>query len=347
MNNELSAALMVTTAIAFAVVAGVLLSSPSNDNTSPPVTHTQPALAMSESNVENITAIPQDTVVNTPTASISQTAAMFDSIEFTEQPPIQTTDRLFSATPSPMPSIVPSSTATSTSTATMTITPTPTYTSTSVPSPSRTPMPEETSGILPTSTATLSPLTIISLTPSTCSGLSGWVGYVVAPGNTLFSIARATGTSVPELLAVNCLDNASRIFVGDIIFVPQLPTSLLQAPNMSSSHSDSQVENVLGCRNPGVNIQSPLANSTVTGLITIIGSAIWPEFGYFKIEVRLDGASTYNFISRQDIPIPSGHLGVVDSSLFGAGLHWIRLTVVDATGNIPDGATCVIPLIFE
>jgi hypothetical protein len=82
-------------------------------------------------------------------------------------------------------------------------------------------------------------------------------------------------------------------------------------------------------------------------VLTIVGSAIWPDFGYYKLEVRIDQASSYNFISRSDEPVQSGVLGMIDTGVFNSGLHWIRLVVVDATGNVRDGATCVVPMIFE
>ena len=72
---------------------------------------------------------------------------------------------------------------------------------TSSPRPSSTPAP------------TLEP------TPS-CSIRTDWPTVTVAQGETLFSIAQRTGSSVTELTAANCLQNANAIQTGQQLHVP-------------------------------------------------------------------------------------------------------------------------------
>lgn len=55
-----------------------------------------------------------------------------------------------------------------------------------------------------------------------CGPPIGWVTYIVKPGDTLSSIARATGTTVEMLKFANCLVS-DVIKAGQPLFVPRLP----------------------------------------------------------------------------------------------------------------------------
>ena len=102
--------------------------------------------------------------------------------------------------------IFPSMTATpsSTPTQTATDTPTPTYTSTATPTDTSTP------------TNTPSP------TPTQCVPQYYWPVYAVQGGDTLYSIASLTGSTVAELMRANCL-LGTRINIGQKLYVPRLP----------------------------------------------------------------------------------------------------------------------------
>jgi hypothetical protein len=81
-------------------------------------------------------------------------------------------------------------------------------------------------------------------------------------------------------------------------------------------------------------------------MIPLLGSATLPNFWYYRIEVRPDSATVYNFYARSESPVVDGILGTIDSSIFGPGKHWVRLSVVDATGGIQESAVCAVLLIF-
>jgi hypothetical protein len=75
-------------------------------------------------------------------------------------------------------------------------------------------------------------VTPISLTPvgpgaggtgGACPPPSGWVAYVIVAGDTLGDLAEATGTTVDALVRANCLADASRINVGQTIYLPVDP----------------------------------------------------------------------------------------------------------------------------
>ena len=63
-----------------------------------------------------------------------------------------------------------------------------------------------------------------------CGPPSGWVIYIVRPGDTLYSLSRIYGVSVSQIQAANCLGNGNRIFAGQQLWVPfllPLPTATL------------------------------------------------------------------------------------------------------------------------
>ncbi len=82
----------------------------------------------------------------------------------------------------------------------------------------------------PTNTATLEPIPIPSAMPTSpptaqptpCGPPPGWPAYTIQAGDTLFSIAYNTGTSVDQLKLANCLVGDT-IYAGQALFVPFAP----------------------------------------------------------------------------------------------------------------------------
>nr|WP_290665832.1 hypothetical protein [Ardenticatena sp.] len=93
------------------------------------------------------------------------------------------------------------------------------------------------------------------------------------------------------------------------------------------------------CPNPGVRILSPGMNQSVSGNVAIIGTANIPNFQFYKVEFApgeqpADSAwSVIGDVVRQ--PVENGVLATWPAGAFPAGTYWLRLTVVDITGNFP------------
>jgi LysM repeat protein len=73
-----------------------------------------------------------------------------------------------------------------------------------------------------TPTATQTPTNTDLPTVTSCVMRFDWLTYRVKRGDTLFSIAVATGSTVRELMDANCL-TSDRIFAGQLLYVPRLP----------------------------------------------------------------------------------------------------------------------------
>jgi LysM repeat protein len=172
----------------------------------------------------------------------------------------------------------------------------------------------------------------------------------VQRGNTLFSIARAVDSTVRVLQVANCLADPDVIFVGMALFVPTLPTSrvVTSVPRTPSvgEPGNRPAYSVEGCTYRGVQIISPTIGQSVSGAFTVRGTAALDNFWYYRIEVRPHTDQVYRFISRSETQVNNGDLGQIDTSIFGDGLHWIRVTVVDITGGV-NVSPCAIPVIFR
>lgn len=93
-----------------------------------------------------------------------------------------------------------------------------------VMTPTSAPTNTETQTPTSTPTSTVTPTASFTVTPSplSCTPWTHWLTYVVQSGDTLYSLAQDTGTTVEELMLANCLyDN--RIYVGQILYVPRFP----------------------------------------------------------------------------------------------------------------------------
>jgi hypothetical protein len=201
-------------------------------------------------------------------------------------------------------------------------------------------------GIIPTPppSPTVPPLNQASRTPSSCQLPQGWTSYTVQAGNTLFAISLATNSSIDELRAANCIENIDNIQAGDIIFVPRAPLRPV-ATLVPSGIRDGL--RAIGCQNSNVIISNPISAQHLNGTFTVYGTAARSDFLYYKIEIRPDAASIYNFYLDSHNQVTNGSLGEINSELFGSGLHWLKLTVVDQSASIPADATCEIPVIFD
>ena len=163
----------------------------------------------------------------------------------------------------------------------------------------------------------------------------------------MFSIALATGSTVGALRDANCLLNVDDIITGDRLYVPRLPDGVVVTGVPGYTPLPPEIAanlTPIGCSDSDARIDAPYAGQTVSEIFTVFGTASLDNFGYYKIEVRPAYSDVYNFYARYDLPVTGGALAQINTSLSENGLHWIRLTVVDNTGNFPE--PCAIPVIF-
>jgi hypothetical protein len=188
----------------------------------------------------------------------------------------------------------------------------------------------------------------IELTPAEaqagCALPPGWTTYTVQLGDTLFAIAEATGSSLVDLLTVNCIESEDEVRDGMVLFVPRLPAALVPTAAPTNALIPFNDLRLVGCEQPGAQIISPTVGQEVGGIFDVYGSASIPNFTVYLIEVRPASARNYSVYSFSQTPVTAGSLGTINTRFFGSGLHFIRLAVAD-TGGVP--LTCVVPVIFR
>lgn len=92
------------------------------------------------------------------------------------------------------------------------------------------------------------------------------------------------------------------------------------------------------CPNPGVNITWPEVNAHVGGVVEIRGTAKIENFWYYKIEFAAEAnPSDWHWIGPDDgkNPVEGAVLLTWNTAGHSPGAYFLRLTVVDETGNYP------------
>ena len=91
------------------------------------------------------------------------------------------------------------------------------------------------------------------------------------------------------------------------------------------------------CQDPNIKIASPLPGAVVAGRVAIQGTANHGRFQFYKVEFGQGEEPTawhvINDIHRA--PVVNGTLETLDTTVLPNGVYWLKLTVVDQTGNFP------------
>ena len=280
----------------------------------------------------------QQVIAEQPTKSITLQSTTFEAQAVNVTPTVIV--QVASATP-----FVPTATPLPTLSPTFTVTPVPPTQIVSV-----TPSPTVTVGT--TATVEVSSSTEIIQTEP-CTRPQGWADYTVQRGNTLFSIARSVSSTVRILADVNCLADADAITTGQVIFIPFLPSQPIQTTTPSANSGNTNANTVAiplsggSCPSANVSITSPSSGAVLSGTFTVYGTARQngEPFQYYRLEIRPAFSEVYNFVDSKTVQVVNGVLGSINAKRFGNGAHYLRLTVVNNTGNYPD--ECIIPVVFN
>ena len=97
---------------------------------------------------------------------------------------------------------------------------------------------------LPAGYLLLVPPVPATVTVIPCGPPIGWVrAYIVQPGDNLFRISISYGTTVPQLQRANCMGSSITIFVGQRLWVPNVPTrtpGVTIVPDLPTATNTSQ-----------------------------------------------------------------------------------------------------------
>jgi murein DD-endopeptidase MepM/ murein hydrolase activator NlpD len=176
-----------------------------------------------------------------------------------------------------------------------------------------------------------------------------WIGYVIQPGNTMFGLARRFDSTVDALAETNCLDDPDNITAGQILYVP--PGSDVE-PDEEISPEVTPVAGGTGsvasgtyssfnCDNLAFTITTPRPGTILRGTFAVYGTATHPNFQFYRLQISGSGTDPADFatLNVYQQPVSDGELGTVNTGAFAPGDYWLRLTVVDNTGNYPPECT--------
>lgn len=115
------------------------------------------------------------------------------------------------------------------------------------------------------------------------------------------------------------------------------PTATPQAPAVASAPA---------CNDPRAFIASPGNGQSVSGVVSVTGTATHDAFQFYKIEAapgaNADGGFVYQ--GGGSAPVQNGQLLAWDTNALGGGAWTLRLIVVDQTGNFPDPCTVTVTI---
>jgi murein DD-endopeptidase MepM/ murein hydrolase activator NlpD len=188
-------------------------------------------------------------------------------------------------------------------------------------------------------------------TPSVtgCTTPEDWIPYVIQRGDTLFGLSRRFGLTVSELASANCIEDPDNITAGQFLFVPPgsnvtpVPPAVALTPVVRPPGDYPS----FNCDNPAATITQPLPGTVLRGAFAVYGTATHPNFQFYRLQVSGSGTDDADFATLQvyTTQVYNGQLGTVNASAFAPGDYWLRLTVVDITGNyLPQ---CTVRVRFE
>lgn len=99
-----------------------------------------------------------------------------------------------------------------------------------------------------------------------------------------------------------------------------------------------------GCADPRATITSPGSGQSISGIVSVIGTASHDSFQYYKVEFA-PGANAeggFVYLGGGSSPVQGGVLANIDTNALGPGTWTLRLVVVDQTGNFPPPCTVTV-----
>jgi LysM repeat protein len=172
-----------------------------------------------------------------------------------------------------------------------------------------------------------------------CVVPEGWRPYFVQRGDTLYGLAARFGLDLATLADANCIADVRNITVGQIVFAPP---GILTAPPPAVTPQPLPLGGYtqFNCNNPTATITDPRPGAVLRGTVAIFGTASHTNFDFYRLQIS-GSAEPENFATLFTMPwqVMSGELGALNTLAFAPGDYWLRLTVVDNTGNYPPECT--------
>ena len=177
-----------------------------------------------------------------------------------------------------------------------------------------------------------------------CKPRSDWLSYIVQEGDTLLSMALAADTGLIDLREGNCFNPIRGIFPGEELKLPRRPQPATFGPPVFPAEGERLAH--VGCLSESAAIHAPPALTELNGIFALIGTADTPEGGYYRLSLRPAWSNQYTDYLEFDSPVANDVLGLINVEIFGLGMHWVRLSLIDDVGEVIEASLCEHPLVF-
>jgi hypothetical protein len=171
----------------------------------------------------------------------------------------------------------------------------------------------------------------------------------------MYRLSRRFNVPVDELAEANCIVDTANITAGQILYVPPgsdvtPPPPGTPAPGSTAAPGEvSAPGGVLSfnCDNPTATIVQPAPGTVLSGAFAIYGTATHESFQFYRLQISGGGTDSGEFatIDVYRNEVINGQLGTLNAAAFTPGDYWLRLTIVDQSGNYPP--ECTIRVRFE
>jgi hypothetical protein len=149
------------------------------------------------------------------------------------------------------------------------------------------------------------------------------------PTNTPLAIL-ATNTPAPLLATATLTFTENLTPTAPVLEV----TEVVEPPTATPAPPPAEV--AASCADQRALIASPGSGQTLSGVVTVVGTASHEQFQYYKVEYAPAGSQGFNYLDGGNSPVINGALITFDTTAIANGSWTLRLIVVDATGNFPD-----------
>jgi hypothetical protein len=141
----------------------------------------------------------------------------------------------------------------------------------------------------------------------------------------------STPTALVQTTVITVTETPAPAAITPTVIPPTTtPAPIVQAP---------------ACPDQRAVILRPGTNETVSGSVSMVGTATHESFQYYKVEYAPAGAGSFSYLAGDKNPVVNGFLATINTNTLGNGAWTLQLTVVDQTGNWP--SPCQVTIVVN
>lgn len=132
---------------------------------------------------------------------------------------------------------------------------------------------------------------------------------------------------------------------ADVLVTPTLdllatPVGTVPANGVVPLETPQTQSGMSGCVPDEIMLTAPEPAETVSGTVTLSGTADIPNFGFYKYEIAPVGTANWTTISAGAQPVRNAELGKWDTTALANGEYFLQLVIIDNVGQTIE--PCVI-----